>query len=58
MVIGGIDDGFGFLLGYIYYRLDRPDFSKAMIDVAAEKMPDSPAVETLKKAIYDRAANK
>jgi tetratricopeptide (TPR) repeat protein len=48
----------GFLLGYIYYRLDRPDFSKAMIDAAAEKMPDSPAVETLKKAIYDRAANK
>jgi len=48
----------GFLLGYIYYRLDRPDFSKAMIDVAAEKMPDSPTVETLKKAIYDRAANK
>ncbi len=48
----------GFLLGYIYYRLDRPDFSKAMIDVAAEKMTDSPAVETLKKAIYDRIANK
>jgi hypothetical protein len=48
----------GFLLGYIYYRLDRPDFSKSMIDIASEKMPDSPAVETLKKAIYDRAANK
>lgn len=47
-----------FLLGYIYYRLDRPDFSKEMIDTAVEKMPDSPAVETLKKAIYDRAANK
>jgi hypothetical protein len=47
-----------FLLGYIYYRLDRPDFSKAMIDAAADKMPDSPAVATLKKAIYDRAANK
>jgi hypothetical protein len=29
-----------------------------MIDSAAEKMPDSPAVETLKKAIYDRAANR
>lgn len=48
----------GFLLSYVYYRLDRPDFSKVMIDAAAEKMPDSPAVETLKKAIYDRAASR
>ncbi len=47
-----------FLLSYVYYRLDRPDFAKVMIDTAYEKMPDSPAVGTLKKAIYERLGAK
>jgi len=42
-----------FLLGYVYYRLDRLERAKQAIDAAYEKMPDAPAVATLKKAIDD-----
>jgi hypothetical protein len=45
-----------FLLGYAYYRLGRLDRAKMAIDLAYEKMPQSPAVQTLKKAIEDAMA--
>jgi len=45
-----------FLLGYVYYRLGRLDRAKMAIDLAYEKMPQSPAVQTLKKAIEDAMA--
>lgn len=45
-----------FLLGYVYYQMGRPDRAKTAIDAAYEKMPTSPAVITLKKAI-DEVAN-
>lgn len=44
-----------FLLGYVYYQLGRTGEAKKAIDAAYEKLPDSPAVKTLKKAI-DSAA--
>ena len=47
-----------FLLAYIYYQMERPDKAKAAVDSASEKMPDSPAVVTLKKAIYEYMSNR
>lgn len=46
-----------FLLSYVYYQMDRLDFAKKAIEWAAQKMPDSPAVAALKKAIDERIAN-
>jgi len=40
-----------FLLAYLYYRMDRYDRAKFMIDIAAEKLPKAPAVQTLGHAI-------
>jgi hypothetical protein len=40
-----------FLLAYVYYQLNRLGRAKGAIDAAYEKMPESPAVVTLKKAI-------
>ena len=40
-----------FLLSYIYYQMGRLDQAKKAIDAAHEKMPESPAVKALKKAI-------
>jgi tetratricopeptide (TPR) repeat protein len=40
-----------FLSGYIYYQMDRLEEAKKAIDTAYEKLPDAPAVKTLKKAI-------
>ena len=40
-----------FLLAYVYYQMDRVDAAKQAIDAAYEKMPNSPAVIALKKAI-------
>ena len=40
-----------FLLAYIYHQMQRPINAKEAIDAAYEKMPDSPAVIALKKAI-------
>jgi len=42
-----------FLLGYVYYQMDRPQHAKEAIDAAYEKMPMAPPVITLKKAIYE-----
>jgi len=42
-----------FLLGYVYYQMDRPERAKEAIDAAYEKMPEAPPVITLKKAIYE-----
>jgi tetratricopeptide (TPR) repeat protein len=42
-----------FLLAYVYYQMDRPQPAKEAIDAACEKMPQSPAVLALKKAIED-----
>ena len=42
-----------FLLGYIYYQMGRLDKAKEAIDAAYEKMPESPAIIALKKAIDD-----
>jgi len=47
-----------FLLGYIYYRLGRLELAKKAIDSAYEKMPGSPAVVTLRKAIGDTILNR
>jgi tetratricopeptide (TPR) repeat protein len=44
-----------FLLGYVYYQLGRTVEAKKAIGAAYEKLPDVPAVKTLKKAI-DSAA--
>ncbi|MHC4790134.1 MAG: tetratricopeptide repeat protein [Planctomycetota bacterium] len=44
-----------FLLGYVYYRMDRLEKAKESIAAASEKMPSTPAVNILKKAI-DAAA--
>jgi hypothetical protein len=44
-----------FLLGYVYYQLGRTVEAKKAIGAAYEKLPDAPAVKTLKKAI-DSAA--
>ncbi|MHC4619328.1 MAG: tetratricopeptide repeat protein [Planctomycetota bacterium] len=40
-----------FLLSYVYYQMGRPERAKEAIKKAAEKMPDSPAVSVLKKAV-------
>jgi len=40
-----------FLLGYVYYQMGRLQRAKQAIDAAYEKMPDSPAVIALKRAI-------
>lgn len=40
-----------FLLGYVYYQMDRIIWARKAIDAAYEKMPDSMAVAVLKKAI-------
>jgi len=40
-----------FLLGYVYYQMGRAGEAKKAIDAAYEKLPDSPAVIALKKAI-------
>lgn len=40
-----------FLLAYVYHQMQRPISAKEAIDAAYEKMPDSPAVIALKKAI-------
>jgi len=42
-----------FLLGYVYYQMNRLSRAKKAIDIAYEKMPNSPAVIALKKAIDD-----
>jgi len=44
-----------FLLGYVYYQLGRISEAKKAIDATYEKLPDAPAVKTLKTAI-DSAA--
>ncbi len=43
-----------FLLSYIYYQMDRMEFARQSIEKAAAKMPDSPAVMTMKKTIDER----
>ena len=40
-----------FLLGYIYYQMGRQEEAKKMTQAAFERMPESPAVAALKKAI-------
>ena len=45
-----------FLLSYIYYQMDRLEFARQSIDTATKKMPDSPAVAAMKKAIDERLA--
>ncbi len=45
-----------FLLGYVYYQLGRAGEAKKAIDAAYEKLPDAPAVKTLKKAIDSAGA--
>jgi len=40
-----------FLLGYIYYQMGRLERAEEAIEAAYEKMPESPAVVALKKAI-------
>lgn len=45
-----------FLLSYIYYQMDRLEFARQSIETAAKKMPDSPVVTAMKKAIDERLA--
>jgi tetratricopeptide (TPR) repeat protein len=45
-----------FLLGYVYYRMGRLGPAKQAIDSAYTKMPQSPAVVAVKKAIDDAIA--
>ena len=45
-----------FLLGYVYYRTGRLEQAKQSINAASEKMPKSPAVDAIKKAIDDVTA--
>ncbi len=45
-----------FLLGYVYYQLGRTVEAKKAINAAYEKLPDAPAVKTLKKAIDSAVA--
>jgi len=42
-----------FLLGYVCYRMGRLEQAKQSINSASEKMPKSPAVDAVKKAIDD-----
>jgi len=46
-----------FLLSYIYYQMDRMEFSRQAIESAAKKMPNSRAVAAMKKAVEERLAN-
>jgi hypothetical protein len=43
-----------FLLSYIYYQMDRMEFSRQAIEAAAKKMPKSLAVAAMKKVIDER----
>ncbi len=45
-----------FLLCYVYYRTGRLGQAKQSIDAAYTKMPQSPAVEAVKRAIDDAIA--
>ena len=45
-----------FLLGYVYYRTGRLGPAKQAIEAAYTKMPQSPAVAAVKKAIDDAIA--
>ena len=45
-----------FLLGYVYYRTGRLGQAKQAIEGACEKMPESSAVNAVKKAIEDATA--
>jgi tetratricopeptide (TPR) repeat protein len=45
-----------FLLAYVYYQMDRLQPAKDAIGAAFKKMPQSPAVLALKKAIEDSSA--
>jgi tetratricopeptide (TPR) repeat protein len=45
-----------FLLSYIYYQMDRMEFARQTIEAAVKKMPDSPAVAAMKKAVDERLA--
>jgi tetratricopeptide (TPR) repeat protein len=45
-----------FLLSYIYYQMDRMEFARQSIETAAKKMPNSPAVAAMKKAVDERLA--
>ena len=47
-----------FLLGYVYYRTGRLGPAKQAIDSAYTKMPQSPAVVAVKKAIDDAIAGR
>ncbi len=40
-----------FLLGYVYYRTGQLEQAKRAIDIACQKMPNSKALEVVKKAI-------
>ncbi len=42
-----------FLLGYVYYRMGKLQEAKEAMDTAYERMPQSPAVGMVKKAIDD-----
>lgn len=44
-----------FLLGYVYYQMGRQEEAEEMIYAAFERMPESPAVVALKKAITGAA---
>jgi len=43
-----------FLLSYVYYQMGRLEFARIAIESAAKKMPDSPVVAAMKKAIDER----
>ncbi|MBA7658955.1 hypothetical protein ES703_66918 [subsurface metagenome] len=46
-------DQLHFLLGYVYYRMGKLQEAKEAMDTAYERMPQSPAVDMVKKAIDD-----
>jgi hypothetical protein len=45
-----------FLLSYVYCQMDRMEFARQMIESATKKLPDSPAVAAMKKAVDERIA--
>jgi hypothetical protein len=45
-----------FLLSYVYYRSGKLSQAKERIDAASGKLPQSPAIRALKKAIYEGIA--
>jgi tetratricopeptide (TPR) repeat protein len=49
-------DQLHFLLGYVYYRIGKLQEAKEAIDIAYEKMPESPAADTVQRAIDDAIA--